>query len=68
MTTPALTLQSRINELIDQHGGLRATARHLGCDAGYLSRLAVGIKSRPSKALLTRLGLREVITYERIQP
>ena len=62
------TLPSRIAELSDEHGGLRALARSIRCDAGYLSRLASGSRVRPSKALLSRLGLREVVTYERVKP
>ena len=59
------TLSSRIAELTEQHGSLRAAARSLDFDPGYLARLQSGEKCSPSPALLERLGLRQVITYER---
>jgi hypothetical protein len=59
------TLANRIAELIDQHGTLRATARVLDCDPGYLSRLQSGEKDDPGEALLRRMKLRRVVTYER---
>lgn len=60
-----MTLSERIKELIAQHGSLRAAARVLECDAGYLSRLASGEKADPSEKLLRRMGLRQIVTYER---
>lgn len=68
MSDLTTTLPLRIAELAEEHGGLRALARSIPCDVGYLSRLASGSKVRPSKALLARLGLREVVTYERMKP
>lgn len=59
------TLSSRIAELTEQHGSLRAAARSLDFDPGYLARLQSGEKCNPSPALLERLGLRQVITYVR---
>ena len=61
-------LAVRISELEQQHGSLRAAAKVLGCDAGYLSRLRSGEKENPSAILLKRIGLRRVISYERIKP
>jgi len=58
-------LQERIAELAEQHGSLRAAARVLECDAGYLSRLQSGEKDNPEDWLLRRMGLRRVVTYER---
>ena len=58
-----LTLPDRIHELCNQHGSLRALARVVGVDAGYLSRLYHGQKTEPGSALLRRLGLRKVVTY-----
>ena len=60
-------LGDRISELEKQHGSLRAAAKVLGCDAGYLSRLRSGEKENPSAILLKRMGLRRVIAYERIK-
>lgn len=59
-------LQERVQELVTQHGSLRAAARVLQVDAGYLSRLHSGEKNDPGEALLRKLRLRRVVTYERI--
>jgi len=58
-------LADRIAELTEQHGSLRAAARVLECDPGYLSRLASGEKCDPGLGLVRRMGLRQIITYER---
>ena len=63
----AVTLQDRIDELVAQHGSLRAVARVTEIDAGYLSRLRTGEKVNPEKDKLRRLGLRRVVTFERIK-
>lgn len=60
-----MTLADRIAELIAQHGSLRATARVLECDAGYLSRLQSGEKDDPGDQLLRRMKLRRVVSYVR---
>lgn len=60
-----MTLAERIDELVRQHGSLRAAARAIRVDAGYLSRLDSGEKTNPSATVLRRLGLRVVVTYER---
>jgi hypothetical protein len=60
-----MTLADRIAELIAQHGSLRAAARVLDCDAGYLSRLQSGEKDNPDDWLLRRMKLRRVVSYER---
>jgi hypothetical protein len=60
-----MTLSERVAELIAQHGSLRAAARVLECDPGYLSRLASGEKSDPGDTLLRRMGLRQIVTYQR---
>jgi siroheme synthase (precorrin-2 oxidase/ferrochelatase) len=62
-----MTLQERIDELVQQHGSLRAVARVTEIDAGYLSRLRAGEKVNPEKDKLRRLGLRRVVSYERIK-
>lgn len=61
-----MTLSERIHELLAQHGSLRAVARVTEIDAGYLSRLHAGKKVNPGKDKLRRLGLRRVVTFERI--
>lgn len=48
----------------EEHGSLRAAAKALGIDAGYLSRLKTGEKVNPSDEVLSALGL-ERVTYFR---
>lgn len=60
-------LAARIDALAEQHGSMRAAARVLGVDAGYLSRLRRGVKKEPGDALLRKMGLRRVVTYERVR-
>lgn len=63
-----MTLKDRIEQLVSQHGSLRAVARVTEIDVGYLSRLRAGEKANPEKAKLRRLGLRRVVHYEAINP
>jgi transcriptional regulator with XRE-family HTH domain len=56
-------LLRRLNALQAQHGSLRAVARVLEIDAGYLSRLKAGEKLNPSDALLRKLGLRRYVQF-----
>lgn len=58
-------LTGRINELAKSHGSLRAAARVLGVDAGYLCRLRDGKKLKPSDRLLRKLKLRRVVYFAR---
>jgi hypothetical protein len=60
------TLADRIAELIERHGSLTAVARVIEVDQGYLSRLKSGVKVQPSDDTLRKLGLRRIVTYERI--
>lgn len=60
-------LAARIDEYVSVYGSLRETAKAVGIDAGYLQRLRSGAKTTPSDGTLTRLGLRRVVTYERIK-
>lgn len=62
----SITLQQRVGELIAQHGTLRAAARAIQVEVSYLSRLERGEKQNPSELTLRRMGLREVVAYERI--
>lgn len=59
-----MDLKERINQLVLQHGSLRAVARVSGIDVGYLSRLRSGAKANPPIHIFRRLGLRRVVTYE----
>ena len=57
-------LRSTIKKIVKQHGSIRAAARVLDIDHGYLSRLQSGEKNEPSDDLLRKLWLRRVVTYE----
>lgn len=57
-------LQRRVKALAERHGSIRALARVLKVDHAYISRLASGDKASPSDALLRKLGLRRVVSYE----
>jgi hypothetical protein len=59
-------LQRRINEAAEHHGSIRAAARVLQIDHIYLWRLMNGDKHNPADALLRKLGIRRVVTYEYI--
>lgn len=59
-------LRRRIAEIAAQHGSVRAAARVLEMDHVYLWRLMVGQKRNPQPALLRKLGIRRVVTFERI--
>jgi hypothetical protein len=60
-----VTLCERVDELVRQHGSLRAAARAVEIDSGYLARLRAGEKRTTSAPMLRRLGLRKVVVYER---
>lgn len=62
-----MTLQERIDHLVQQHGSLRSVARVTEIDVGYLSRLRAGEKVNPEKDKLRRLGLRRVVSYEMLK-
>lgn len=53
----------RIAHLEQKHGGLRAAARVLGIDPGYLFRLKNSEKMNPSDEVLKALGLERVTFY-----
>lgn len=59
-----MTLQDRIDELVAQHGSLRAVARVTEINVGYLSRLRAYANVNPGRDKLRRLGLRRVVAYE----
>lgn len=58
-----MTVSERIQQLVEQHGSLRAAARVVQLDAGYLSRLQAGEKVRPSDPVLRRMGLKRITDY-----
>lgn len=51
----------------EKHGSLRAAARALGIDAGYLSRLKKGEKVNPGEEVLAALGLERMTMYRASQ-
>jgi hypothetical protein len=62
-------LQAAIARLIERHGGLRAAAKILEIDPGYLSRLHRGENDYPNAKILRKLGLeREIVYRERRWP
>ena len=61
-----ITLMTRVAELTVQHGSLRAAARALKVDPGYFYRLGTGVCNSPGELLLRRMGLKSVVTYERL--
>lgn len=59
----AIAISTRVCQLIEQHGGVRPTARLLGIDAGYFLRLKTGKKTHPGTRILKKLGLIKLIQY-----
>jgi hypothetical protein len=59
-----MTLQERIDQLVAQHGSLRALARVMECSPPYICRLRSGVTKNPGPAVLRKLGLKRVTTYE----
>lgn len=53
-----ITLEDRVNELIEFYEGLRRASKILGVHPSYLSRLRHGKKQNPSKRLLDKLHIR----------
>lgn len=62
-----MTLADRIDELVAQHGSLRALARVMECSPPYICRLRSGVTKNPGPTVLRKLGLRRVVSYERLK-
>jgi hypothetical protein len=62
-TVEPVMIKDRIDALVERHGSLRALARVMACDVGYLSRLRSGDKTEPSPEFLAAMGLQRVVTY-----
>lgn len=60
----SVNLRRRIQGLAKHHGSLRAAARVIDLDHGYLSRLQDGLKTEPSDETLRKLGMVRRVTYE----
>lgn len=61
-------IETAVKAIVLKHGGVRAAARAIGVNYAYLSRLQSGEKSNPTAAVLRKLGLRKVVSYEPIKP
>lgn len=61
-------VSARIADAEQEHGSLRAAAKALGIDAGYLSRLKSGEKLNPGDDVLSALGLERVTIYRAAAP
>lgn len=59
----SLPIAMSIEVAEEEHGSLRAAAKALGIDAGYLSRLKSGEKINPGDDVLAALGLERVTMY-----
>ena len=63
-----LTIPQAVDALVARHGSLRKAARIVQINYAYLSRLRSEEKTEPTDAVLRRLGLRRIVTYETIKP
>jgi len=63
-----MDIQTAVKAIVAKHGGVRPAARAIGVNYAYLSRLQTGEKSNPTAAVLRKLGLRKVVSYEPIKP
>ena len=61
-------LEQRVRELAGVHNGYRQLGGVLGYDHAYLYRLGRGERTEPGDELLKKLGLRRVVSFERIEP
>ena len=50
-------LSGAVSVAVRRHGGVRATERATGVDAGYISRMMRGQKNNPSDETLAALGI-----------
>ena len=63
-TKPKKTaLQRRVEDVITQHGGVRAAAKALSVDGSYLSMLRHGKRTSIGSKLREKLGLHETVQY-----
>lgn len=60
-----MTIQEAIALEVEVYGSLRAAAKELGIDVGYLSRLASGEKENPGDYVLEQLRLQKKVVYVR---
>lgn len=60
-------IQTRVAELMEQYGGLRNAAEAVCCAPYTLARLRNDPEAMISDGLLDALGMRRVVTYERVK-
>lgn len=63
-----MDIKTAVKAIVTKHGGVRPAARAIGINYAYLSRLQTGEKANPTPAVLRKLGLRKVVSYETIKP
>ena len=63
---PRSQLDALIREAIDQHGGQKQLAQSIGVSQTCISDVYRGYRE-PGERLLTALGYRKVILYERVE-
>lgn len=63
-----MTLIEIVEAHIREHGSLRAAARKLKMDPGYLSKLRYGFKKNPGPVTMARLGITRVETFTPAAP
>lgn len=61
-----LPIAMAIEAAEEEHGSLRAAAKALSIDPGYMSRLKNGEKTNPSDDVLAALGLERITMYRAI--
>lgn len=61
------SLREHIEARIKEVGSLTALARVSGISVDYLGHMRAGRKTNPGNDLLKRLGIRRVVTFERIK-
>lgn len=64
---PRSQIDAVIRETIDRYGGMQQTAAALGVSKSTVSDTYHG-RREPAEKLLTALGYRRVIVYERLVP
>lgn len=68
-SSDTVTVEQRIEELIEEHGSVNRAAREIGLEPAYLYRLQrQGVAGlRMSDETLQKMGLVRVVTFTRIE-
>lgn len=62
-----MKLQQRIEQLIEQHGGMRKAAQAVDIDPAYFCRLRSGEHDNPREKVLRKLGIKKIVDYELVE-